>query len=168
MASTDSTLISNLATDPVTLNDMGLISGKTRVAHGTVAVADGDFDADGDYIRLARIPATARITSIKLYNDDMDTGTDSVFNVGLYKTDGTVADEDCFATLLTTFQAANTAGVEARFDADITNIDDRLYTLAGDSDDSEGYYDVVLTQTATVSNDNGGGDVTFVIEYVID
>lgn len=168
MASTDSTLISNLATDPVTLNDMGLISAKTRIAQGTVAVADGDFDADGDYIRLARIPANARITSILIYNDDMDTGTDSLFNTGLYKTDGTVADEDCFGTATTAFQAANTTGVQVRFDADITNINSRLYTLAGDTDDSEGYYDVVLTQTAAVSNDNGGGDVTFVIEYVID
>ena len=77
------------------------------------------------------IGANAKIMAIKLYNDDLDSnGSPSLAtNVGLYNgttkytIGGTtteasaVIDEDCYATAITTLQAANTAGVEVAFEA---------------------------------------------------
>ena len=69
---------------------------------------------------MAEVPSTAKIMSIKLYNDDLDSnGSPSLAtNVGLYNgttkftISGTtteasaVIDEDCYATAITTLQAA--------------------------------------------------------------
>ena len=42
-----------------------------------------DFDAIGDTIKLASIPSNARINSIKIANDDLDSGANSAFDLGL-------------------------------------------------------------------------------------
>lgn len=181
MATTKANTITLLDASPRLRLESGIISAKSRVFADTVAVADGDFDADGDILYLAEVPSNAKIVSIKLFNDDLDAGTDSAVNIGIYNggtaftssTPTTYAadaliDEDSYATAITTFQTANTAGVEVAFEArNINAIDNYVWEDAGLPEDPGVPLRIVATQTAAVATD-AAGDVSIIVEYVVD
>jgi len=164
MATTKSNLVTNLDAVPTVFNDVGLSGGRVRVAMDNFEVASGDFDADGDIIRLCRLPANARVLSIKLWNDAM--GSSSAPNAGIYPTNSdTASDEDFYATAVDTSSAVT--GTELRFEAaDISTAGDKLWENAGASSNPGGHYDIALTQTASATAT--AFTVAFEVLYTID
>jgi hypothetical protein len=78
-----------------------------------------------------------------------------------YETDGTVKDEDVFATTV----ADDAALADVRFEAaDIDTASKKLWELAGDTSDPGGYYYVAITFNAT-----GGtaGTLAWNINYIV-
>jgi len=181
MASTKSVNVTLLDNDPRDLLESGSAVGKHRVFMDTVAVAAADFDADGDIVYLAEVPSGSKIASIKIYNDDLDSGTDTAPNVGLYNggtkfttsggttyaADGLI-DEDAYGSAITTLQAANTAGVELAFEArNINAINNYVWEDCGLSEDPKVPLRIALTQTATVAG-AAAGDISVVVTYVVE
>ena len=168
MATQNSDLVANYEAVPQVANDAQELEGKVRVAQGSVAVAS-DGTGSGDIIMLAPIPSNAAITSIKLAADDLDSnGSPALaWDVGVYTSGGTVKDVDAFATAITLGQAA-TAFTEYAFEArNINECGQKLWQDAADTSDPGGVYYVALTiQTAAATG--AAGDLSFIIEYVVD
>jgi hypothetical protein len=177
MATTKGAIVTLMDAEPRQRLERGTINAKSRIFRDTAAVADGDFDADGDVVYLAEVPSNAKIVSIKIANDDLDAGTDSLVNVGLYNgqqsfTDstatsyaaGAVIDEDCYATVVTGFQAA-TGFTEYAFEArDINAVSNYVWEDAGLPEDPGTPLRIAITQTAAVTTD-AAGDVSIIVEY---
>ncbi len=177
MATTKGAIVTLLDAEPRERLERGTINAKSRIFRDTAAVADGDFDADGDVVYLAEVPSNSKIVSIKIANDDLDGGTDSVVNVGLYNakqsftTSGAVTysadaviDEDAYATLVTGFQSA-TGFTDYAFEArDINKVSNYVWEDAGLPEDPATNLRIAITQTATVSSDSAG-DVSIIVEY---
>jgi len=185
MATTKGTNATSIGTDDpflfVTAGDLG---GAQRVSMDVAAVAAADFDADGDIVYLAQVPSNARIVSIKTYNDDLDSGTDSSVNVGIYNgdeafvdTDGSATayaadaliDEDAYVSASAAFQAAVTAGTEHAFGTAARRNDPlrRVWEDAGLTSDPKVPLRIALTQNTTVSGAQAG-DIVMVVTYVVD
>jgi len=166
MANVNTTLVTNFLADPPTMNPAHQLHGVMRVAAGTIALVAGDQSA-GDTAMLAQIPTNASIVSIKIYNDDLDSGTDSTCNVGLYTADGNVTakDADCYASVITDLRGAVTVGTEVAFEARNVNLmGQQVWADAGDSSDPGGYYLVGLHFAAA---GDAGGDLSWLITYVV-
>lgn len=160
--------------------EVGSVHGKVRTFMDTIAVTAASFDADGDYIIMAEVPSNAKIQSIKFYNDDFDTGTTSVVNCGIYngRTPYTIAgtttaadalvSESCYASAITTTQAANTTGVELAFEArNINAVNNYVWEDAGLTEDPKVPLRIGLTQTATVAGAQAA-DFTMVVQYTVE
>jgi len=138
-----------------------------RIACGTIALAAGDLSA-GDTIMLAPIPTAAAVTSIKIYNDDLDSGSTVTMHVGLYTADGntTAKDVDAYASATTDLRAAVIVGTEVAFEArNINTMGQRVWEDAGDSTDPGGHYFIGIETDAAGDT---AGDLSFVITYVVD
>ena len=158
MGTKNTDLVANFEASPQVANNSAELHGVLRTAHGTVELATGDND-DNDIVMLAPIPSNAAVPSLFIGSDSL--GGSCTFNVGIYKTDGTVKDEDVFATLV----ADGAAMTDVRFEA--ANIDTagkKMYELAGDSTDPGGYYYIAATMSAA-----GGtaGTMSWNITYVV-
>ena len=158
MTTKNTTLVANFEASPQVASNAHELHGVLRVAQGTVALAAGD-STDNDIVMLAPIPSNASITSLKIGSDTL--GGTCTFNVGLYQTNGTVVDEDVYATLVADEGALTDVRTEA---ADINTIGQQVWEDAGASADPGGYYYVAVTFSAT-----GGtaGDMSYIIEYVV-
>ena len=164
MSNANSDLVTNFVAIPQALNSAQQLHGVKRVASGTIALATGDLGAN-DTVLLAPIPSNASVTSIKLFNDDLDSSTVITTDVGLYTTAGVVVDADAYASAITTFRSANTTGVEVAFEArDINKCGQKVWQDAGLSADSGLTYLVGLSFPAAGDT---AGDVSFVIEYTV-
>ena len=159
MTTKNSTLVANFEASPQIFSDSHELHGVLRVAQGTVALAAGD-STDDDIVMLTPLPSNASITALQVAADAL--GGSCTFNVGLYQTDGTVVDEDFYATSV----ADGTTAVAAlRTEAaDINTIGAQLWENAGASSDPGGYYYVAATFNATGGT---GGDMSFIIHYVV-
>ncbi len=167
MANVNSTQVSNFLATPSVKNDAGNIHGTMRVACGTHAMAAGDLSA-GDTLMMCMVPTNATVLSIKLFNDDLDSGTTLTVHIGLYTADGNVTakDVDCYASADTTARGAITAGTELRFEAaDINTMGQKVWEDAGDSSDPGGYY--LIGFEAQAAGDTAG-DVSWIVTYVTD
>ena len=159
MTTKNSDLVANFEASPQIANDSQELHGVLRVAQGTVALAAGD-STDNDIVMLAPIPSNASITAIQVAADAL--GGSCTFNIGIYQTDGTVVDEDFFATSVAD---GTTAVADLRTEAaDINTNGAKLYTNAGASTDPGGYYYIAATFNATGGT---GGDMSFIIHYVV-
>jgi len=181
MASTKAANITTIDKTDGTKVSAASVRGKQRVYMDTVNIGTAsDFNADGDYIVMAQVPSNAKIQSITLYNDSMDSGTDSSVDVGIrsgqvpFTVSGTSYSKDeqinqnAYANGLTTLQSANTSGAEVAFDnRDIKNINNHVWEDAGLSDDPGVYLRIELHQTASVSGAQTG-DVSIVVTYAVD
>ena len=159
MTTKNSTLVSNFEASPQVASDAHELHGVLRVAQGTIALAAGD-STDDDIVMLAPIPSNASITALQVAADGL--GGSCTFNVGLYQTDGTVVDEDFYATSVAD---GTTAVADLRTEAaNINTIGQQLWEDAGATTDPGGYYYVAVTFNAT-----GGtlGDMSFIIHYVV-
>ena len=158
MTTKNSTLVANFEASPQVASNAHELHVVLRVAQGTVALAAGD-STDNDIVMLAPIPSNASITSLKIASDAL--GGSCTFNVGLYQTNGTVVDEDVYATLVADEGAMADVRTEA---ANINTIGQQVWEDAGASADPGGYYYVAVTFSAT-----GGtaGDMSYIIEYVV-
>jgi expansin (peptidoglycan-binding protein) len=159
MTTKNTTLVANFEATPQVASNAHELHGVLRVAQGTVALAAGD-STDNDIVMLAPIPSNASITALSVAADAL--GGSCTFNVGLYQTNGTVVDEDLYATSVAD---GTTAVADLRTEAaDINTIGTQLWENAGASVDPGGYYYVAATFNAT-----GGtaGDMSFIIHYVV-
>jgi hypothetical protein len=158
MTTKNTTLVANFEASPQVASNAHELHGVLRVAQGTVALAAGD-STDNDIVMLAPIPSNASIASLKIASDAL--GGSCTFNVGLYQTNGTVVDEDVYATLVADEGAMTDVRTEA---ANINTIGQQVWEDAGASADPGGYYYVAVTFSAT-----GGtaGDMSYIIEYVV-
>tara|TARA_Y100000310_G_C20692417_1_gene823198 strand:- start:1310 stop:1813 length:504 start_codon:yes stop_codon:yes gene_type:complete len=167
MANVNQTLASNHLASPRVHSPSYQLHGSMRVACGTIELAAGDVSA-GDTIMLAPIPTNAAVVSIKIYNDDLDSGSTVTMHVGLYTADGNVTakDIDAYASATTDLRAAVLTGTEVAFEARNVNLmGQRVWEDAGDSTDPGGYYFIGLETDAAGDT---AGDLSYLITYVID
>ena len=181
MATAKGIEITKLDATPRGLMEAGSGTGKLRVFMDTIAAGTGDID-DDDVIMLAEVPSNSKIISIKLYNDDLDGGSGLVTDIGLYNggtkfndTDGSatayaaeqVIDRDCYGTLSTDLRAAVTAGTEFRFETmNINTIANFVWEDGGLTSDPGVPLRVALT-IETVAGSAAAGDITMVVQYVV-
>jgi len=170
--------------DPFEFLAPGNVGGNLHQSMDVRACAAGDLNADGDAVILAQVPSNARITSIRIFNDDLDSGTDSAVNVGVYNggeqfndTDASqtlyaadaVLDENVYATGSTQLRASTSVGDDfaftqpARRNAPLQAV----WEDAGLTSDPGVPLRIAITQTATVSGAQAG-DVVMVVQYVTD
>jgi hypothetical protein len=158
MTTKNTDLVANFEAIPPVANNSAELAGVLRTAHGSVELAAGD-STDDDIVMLAPIPSNAAVPQLFVGSDTL--GGSCTFNVGLYKTDGTVKDEDVFATSV----ADEAALADVRFQAaDLNTASKKLWELAGDSSDPGGYFYVAITFNAT-----GGtaGTLAWNINYIV-
>ena len=158
MGTKNSDLVANFEATPQVKNSAGLLHGSVRVAQGTIVVAAGDSD-DNDIVMLAPIPSNAVVPNIFVGTDKF--GGSCTYNVGIYQTDGTVVDEDYFAT--TVADAAALADVRHEA-ADINTAGKMMWEMAGASSDPGGFYYIAATMAAAGGTE---GDMSFIINYVV-
>ena len=164
MANVNTDLVTNFVAVPQVLNSASQLHGVKRVATGTIALAAGDLSAE-DTVMLAPISSNASITSIKLFNDDLDSGTTNTADVGLYNTDLSVVDADAYASAITDLRGAVTVGTEVAFEArNINKMGQKVWQDAGLTSDPALTYFVGIGFPAAGDQ---AGDLSFVIEYVV-
>ena len=164
MSNANSDLVTNFVAVPQVLNPAQQLQGVKRIAQGTVALVAGDLGAN-DTVMLAPIPSNASITSIKLFNDDLDSGTTNTADVGIYKQDLTVVDADAYASAITDLRGAVKTGTEVAFEArDINKMGQKVWQDAGLSSDPALTYFVGIGFPAA---GNTAGDLSFIIEYTV-
>tara|TARA_R100001460_G_scaffold33548_1_gene65603 strand:- start:272 stop:769 length:498 start_codon:yes stop_codon:yes gene_type:complete len=164
MANVNTDLITNFEATPQVKNAAHELHGVKRVAQGTIALAAGDLSAS-DTVMLAPIPTNASITSIKLFNDDLDSGSTNTTDVGIYTTAGVAVDDDAYASAITDLRGAVTTGTEVAFEArNINAMGKQVWEDAGQSSDPGGYYYIGLTFDAAGDT---AGDLSFIIEYIV-
>ena len=158
MTTKNTDLVANFEATPPVLNNAAELAGVVRTAHGSVELAAGD-STDNDIVMLAPIPSNAAIAQLFVGADEL--GGSCQYNVGIYKTDGTVKDEDAFATAVDVPAALADLRFEA---ADLNTGSQKLWELAGDSSDPGGYFYIAVTFSAT-----GGtaGTLNWNINYVV-
>lgn len=169
MATKYSAEVTSLRNSPPDHVDVGKLGARIRVAQGTMELATTDID-DNDVIVLTRLPANARLLGIYLFNDDLDSNGSPTLaaNVGLYETDGTVIDEDEYATAITQLQSATTQPSNILFEAqDINALDNRLWEQAGETSEVYKHYDIAITISAVAAT-AAAGTLSYRIEYVVD
>ena len=171
MSTKQSPIIANPASDPRVLNDPQLDGGRIRHVRGTMELEDSDL-ASGDTIELLDIPADAVIKSIKLSNDELDSGTDLIFDLGLYaiNSDGTLGaakDADVYSDDDAGFQSAQTQAEYAFDERDINTAERRVFADAGDTEDEhDAQYRLVATSGETAGGAQAG-TLTFEVEYLL-
>jgi len=180
MATVKSVEITNLDATPRTTLEAASAGGKLRVWMDTIAVGTGDLDND-DIIVMAQVPSNAKIVSLRIYNDDLNSGS-GTHNVGLYNgpqaytisgttTDAAaVIDEDCYATDSDAFQAATTitTGLE-EYLVEVRNINkiaNFVWEDGGISEDPKVPLRIAITMSATGTA--VAGDITMVVLYTVD
>jgi hypothetical protein len=164
MANVNTDLVTNFVAVPQVLNSASQLHGVKRVATGTIALAAGDLSVD-DTVMLAPIPSNASITSIKLFNDDLDSGTTNTADVGIYTTAVAVVDADAYASAITDLRGAVKTGTEVAFEArDINKMGQKVWQDAGLTSDPALTYFVGISFPAAGDQ---AGDLSFVIEYVV-
>ena len=165
MANVNTDIVTNFVAVPQVKNSSQQLHGVKRIAQGTIALAAGDLSA-GDTVMLAPVPTNASISSIKLFNDDLDSGTTNTADVGLWTTAIAAVDDDAYAAASQVLRTASTTGNEMAFLArDINKCGQKVWEDAGQSSDPGGYYYVALTFDAAGDT---AGDLSFVIEYTVD
>ena len=167
MANVNTTLVTNFLASPPSLNPTHQLGGSMRVACGTIALAAGDLSA-ADTIMLAPVPTNAAVVSIKLFNDDLDSGTTVTTDVGLWTAASTpvAKDDDCYASAITDLRGAVIVGTEVAFEARNVNLmGQKVFEDAGDSTDPGGDYLIGLICDAA---GNTAGDLSWLITYVLD
>ena len=164
MSNANSDLVTNFVAVPQVLNPAQQLQGVKRIAQGTIALVAGDLGAN-DTVMLAPIPSNASITSIKLFNDALDSGTTNTADVGLYTTALAVVDADAYASAITDLRAAVKTGTEVAFEArDINKMGQKVWQDAGLSSDPALTYFVGIGFPAA---GNTAGDLSFIIEYTV-
>ncbi len=134
-------LITNLEATPIVQGIKGQTNGQIKVAFVTEEVATTSIDEINDIFLALPLPSDARMLSLVLFNDDLDSNGSPALAVdvgGYYgddvfgQTSGTAIDVNNIGSAITTLQAVNTTGVELLFEAlDINKIGKPLYEILG-------------------------------------
>mgnify|MGYP003122378108 CR=1 FL=1 len=179
MASLKTTLVSNLDTVPAIMNEVGEAGGRVRACIGNVSWVGGTLTTNGDFMRICRLPSNARIVEATFYNETLDGGTTINMDLGLLPIDSDsststhTASLNCISDGADGFQTETVGDAASGVDmtivvaADIPNYGKKLHTLAGDTTDPGGHYDVVLVAAAAAGSDQTG-NVAFRVLYTVD
>ena len=165
-----SNVITNLDLPKPSAAEYGKESGRLRVSSDSFEVAAEDVGDVNDVIELTRLPSSARIYSIMIYSDELDTHASPTLatDCGIYLTDGTVKDADAYRSAVTTgWGVAAGAGVEFITEAGaapVANIGKRLWEILSESSDPLVDYDICLRLTAVAAT-GAAGTLSFVIMY---
>ncbi len=183
MATAYSTELTSYEASPQVMVSPASAGGKVRIWSDTIAAATTDID-DNDIIMMAEIPSNAKIKSIMLYNDDLDSNGSPalVTDVGIYNgnvkfndTDASatayaaegVIDRNCYGTVMTVLQAAVTAGTEVRYETlGIETVGNFMWEDGGLTSDPGRMLRIALT-IETVAATAAAGDITMVVEYIV-
>ena len=158
MTTRNTGIVANTLASPQVLNDAAELHGVLRVAAGTAELAAGD-STDNDVVLLAPISSKATISQLFVGSDTF--GGSCTFNVGVHNYDGTVADEDCFATAVADEAVMTDVRNEV---ATINTVGQKLWEIAGLSSDPGGLLYMSITFAAT-----GGtaGTLSWNISYAV-
>ena len=171
MVTTKSELVTSIdAADGTVANrvDQDVLEGNTAIIESAASLTAADFDADGDVAHMLVLDSSVKVSSLMVFNTDMDTGTACVINIGCVAAvdfvDGTtehsqydILDEDCFVTLGTHFQAAALGGVDVRYETlALTTSDQELWEIAGLASDPQVPIGISIFQTATSADQQAG------------
>ena len=167
-----SNIITNLDLPKPAVTEFGKESGQMRISADAFEIAAEDIADVNDVIKLTRLPGHARVYSIMIYSDELDTNGSPTLatDCGIYLTDGTVKDADAFGSAVTTgWGDAAGAGVEFFTEAGtapVANIGKRLWEVVGESSDPSVDYDICLRLTAVAAT-GAAGTLAFVIQFSI-
>ena len=180
MATVKGVEITKLDATPRTTLEAASAGGKLRVWMDTYAASTGDLDND-DIVILGQIPSNAKIVSLRIYNDDLNSGS-GTHNIGLYNgpqaytisgttvAAGAVIDEDCYATDSTAFRAATTTATGAEEQLievrDINKIANFVWEDGSLAEDPKVPLRIAVTMSATGTAILG--DITLVCLYTVD
>lgn len=169
------TLITNLEASPIVQGNTGSVGGNLKVAFTTTEVATTSIDEVGDVKLILPLPSGARLMSLVIFNDDMDSnGTPTLaVDVGGYyghdvvgHTADTVIDADGIASAITTLQSANTTGVELIAEASpIEDIGKPLWEIMGLTSNPGGTINIG-TKVTTAAATAAAGTITLRALYV--
>ena len=172
--------ITSVQASPRSSNLINRKNGKLNTVVDQIALLTTSVDEIGDKVLIGMIPSNAVITSIVMFNDDLDAHATPTLaaDVGLAysgiggnqtengKVMGDVIDVDCFAAASTVLQSAVTAGTEMLFKTlDITKMGKEAWEMGGLSADPGGFLVVSLTMTAAAAT-AAAGDVVIKIAYI--
>lgn len=161
VVATQSTAVANHLAVPAIVSDVSINGGRKRFA--TAQVAIDSTDDDGSVFFLLPVHSSWVITSIKVFNDAITSGTD--FNLGLYNVDLTDADENVYADAIS-LATASLVGVEQAFEArNITAMGRRVWEDAGEASNLGKWYLLALTGVTVGS---ATGDVVVDVTYTVD
>ena len=158
------------ASTPVTLTKK---DNRETVVIDQIAATTTSLDEVNDLILFGPVNSTDVITDLEVLNDDLDSDACPTLavNVGLYysgiggnqskdgKSSGDVVDADCFASAVTTLQAANVTYASVRYEAaNITTVDQEAWQVAGLTEDPGGllYVGMAVTTAAATA---AAGDI---------
>ena len=172
MTNLTGTRVSSITNKPQDIVGRGAFNDVVHCIQGTIAVAAGNLTTS-DVVYVTPVPWNAKIHEIILFNDDLDSNATPTLaaHVGLHKMlrDGTFSalDNAVYATAITTFQAANTAGVNVAFEArDINKIGQTVVTDAGLTGiPSDGGIAILSITMSTGAATAAAGDISYVIRY---
>lgn len=178
-ATVQSTRVSGLVAQPRTVIDRALHASTPHEIKVSYPVLTTNTDDVGDIILLTEVPWTANISSIRVFNDAMDTHSTPTLtaDVGLYKVTHagtvTVLDADAYASAITTLQAANKTGVEVAFesgvkDIDATDLAKKVFEDAGlTAVPNDGFCVLGVTITATAATGVASADLYVQVRYTM-
>jgi len=167
-----SNIITNLDLPKPAVTEFGKESGQLRVSSDSFEIVAEDIADVNDVIELTRLPSSARVYSIKIFSDEIDSHASPTLatDCGIYLTDGTVKDADAFGSAVTTgWGDAAGAGVEFFTEAGavpVANIGKKLYEILGESSDPNINYDICLRLTAVAAT-GASGTISFVILFSV-
>lgn len=156
-----STVVTNRDATPAVLSDPRLSGAELIEVAGHVQSNSDDSD-DSEYL-LVYVPSSARISQVLLSHDD--SGTTGAANVGVFNADGTVKDEDLFASALDINSAAQ-SNLDVTHESGEYGIEDtekRLWEVLGESEDPYVDYIVGVKLTAAVT---AATDIAAKVRYV--
>ena len=136
-----SDIINNIEAKPFVQGARGATGHDLKSAMATIEAAANVLDTINDTILILPLPSDARLTSLVMFNDDLDSNVAPalVVNLGGYyggdvpgKASGALIDADNIASLITTLQSENKTGVELLFEQnDHANILQPLWRILG-------------------------------------
>lgn len=161
-------------------NDLGKVSNGVKCAIGKVAYTTGDLEV-GDIAHVLALPSNARLLSLVLKVDDLDSNASPalLIDVGLYNGDkkfevgGTsytinqALDIDVYADGSSKGQAADTVGSDiSTVTRNITSVGNMLWEDAGLASDPHATFYVSVTISAAPAT-AAAGDLTLVAQYIV-
>lgn len=168
--------VTNIEASPITVLDKksGLL--KTQIDQDEIAITS--VDEAGDTMLFCPIPSDCVVLDVLILNDALDDVADLAADVGLYysgkggdqvtdgRTSGDVIDVDCFASAVTTLQAAVTTWTSLRFEADdIVDVKKEAWEVAGLSSDPGGLFYVGIAITTPAATD-AAGSIVLRVDYI--
>jgi len=183
-STTKSTRVSGeLDSAPRDIAPAGKEGGLLKVSVDTTEAATTQIDEAADITLMLPIHSSQRVHSLQLFNDDLDSHATPTLavDVGIYNgpqafKDGStsyaayaVIDADAFASAITTLQAANTSGVEVRYEAGGTNneiakVGNRLWEILGLASDPNKVFVIGLTVTTQAAT-AAAGTITLIARH---